>query len=271
MKRANLSAKEKPVPVKKTVAGRLWENFLFRNFVYAVVGLLLLLFITNFILLLLTQHNRTFPVPDFSGMTFEEALAVKEAKRLRLEIIDSVYVLHRPRGTVFRQLPEPQTEVKNNRRVLLVINACSPRKVIVPEVVGYSLRQAKAVLLSQGLAIGKLSYEPDIATNNVLAQYHKKRIIRQGSEINAGSEIDLVLGRNVESGQRTIIPSVTGLSAESAKDLLLDNSLNYVLRYDASVKNYADSLSARVYRQWPSASPVDIWNLGTAVELYLRP
>ncbi|MDR2358856.1 MAG: PASTA domain-containing protein [Prevotellaceae bacterium] len=255
----------------KNIVGRLWKSFLFRNIVYAAVGLPLLAFIINFALLLLTQHNRTFPVPDFSGLTFEEALAMKEAKRLRLEIIDSVYVMHRPRGTIFRQVPEPQTEVKNGRRVLLVINAHSPRKVTVPEVTGYSLRQAKAVLLSQGLAIGKLSYEPDIATNNVLAQYYKRRIIRQGTEIDAGSEIDLILGRNVESGQRTVIPSVTGLSTESAKDLLLDNSLNYELHYDASVKNYADSLAARVYRQMPSASSSNIWNLGTTVEIYLRP
>ncbi|MDR3133669.1 MAG: PASTA domain-containing protein [Prevotellaceae bacterium] len=265
-------------PVKKNAAKkpegfmmRLWKNFLFRNIVYAAVGLLLLVFLVNFSLLLLTQHNRTFPVPDFSGMTLEEALAIKEAKHLRLEIIDSVYVAHRPRGAIFRQLPEPETAVKKNRRVLLTINAHSPRKVTAPEVVGYSLRQAKAVLLSQGLAVGKLNYEPDIATNNVLAQYYNGRVIREGSELNAGSEIDLVLGRNLESGQRTVIPSVTGLSAEAAKDVLLDNSLNCELHYDKSVKNYADSLAAHVYRQMPSASPSNVWNLGTTVELYLKP
>ncbi|MDR3351245.1 MAG: PASTA domain-containing protein [Prevotellaceae bacterium] len=250
----------------------LWKNFLFRNIVYAAAGLLSLLFIINFTLLQLTQHNRTFPVPDFSGMTLEEALAVKESKHLRLEVIDSVYVLHRPRGAIFRQSPEPQAEVKNNRRVLLVINAHSPRKVTMPEVVGYSLRQAKAVLLSQGLSIGKLSYEPDIATNSVLAQYYKGREIPAGREIEAGSEIDLILGWNMETGQRTVIPSVAGLSAESAKDLLLDNSLNYELHYDnTSVKNYEDSLLSRVYRQLPSASSANVWNLGTTVELYLRP
>jgi beta-lactam-binding protein with PASTA domain len=248
---------------------KLWKYFVFRHIVYAVVGLPLLVFLVNFALLLLTQHNRTFPVPDFSGMTLEEALAVKEARHLRLEIIDSVYVMHRPRGVIFRQTPDPQTEVKNNRRVLLTINAHSAREVVVPELVGYSLRQAKAVLVSQGLSVGKLRYEPDIATNNVLAQYYKGRMIPAGGKVEAGSEIDLLLGRNIEAGQRTIIPTVTGLSAESAKDLLLDNSLNYELHYDRSVKNYADSLSARVYRQLPSASLSNVWNLGTTVEVYL--
>jgi beta-lactam-binding protein with PASTA domain len=255
----------------KNFIAKLWKYFVFRHIVYAVVGLPLLVFLVNFVLLLLTQHNRTFPVPDFSGMTLEEALTVKEAQRLRLEIIDSVYVMHRARGVIFRQTPEPQTEVKNNRRVLLTINAHSARKVAVPEVVGYSLRQAKAVLASQGLSVGRLRYEPDIATNNVLAQYHKGRAIPAGGKVDAGSNIDLALGRNAESGQRTIIPSVAGLSAESAKDLLLDNSLNYELHYDKSVKNYTDSLSARVYRQLPSASSSNVWNLGTTVELYLKP
>ncbi|MDR2802322.1 MAG: PASTA domain-containing protein [Prevotellaceae bacterium] len=261
---------KKTVPGEKTVVSRLWENLLFRNIVYVVVGVPLLMFIINFALLLLTQHNRTFPVPDFTGMTLEEALAMKESKKLRLEIIDSVYVVHRPRGAIFRQLPEAQTEVKNNRRVLLTINAHSPRKITVPNVVGYSLRQAKAVLLSQGLSIGKLTYEQDMATNNVLAQYYKRRAIPAGTTIDAGSEIDLALGRNFESGQRTVIPSVIGLSAELAKDLLLDNSLNYELHYDKSAGNYTDSLLSRVYRQLPSASPSNVWNLGTTVELYLR-
>jgi beta-lactam-binding protein with PASTA domain len=268
---------EEPAPVKKKAArtpenipGKLWKNFLFRNVVYMAVGLPLLIFVVNFVLLLLTQHNRTFPVPDFSGMTLEEALAVEEAEHLRLEIIDSVYVLHRPRGVIFRQTPEPQAQVKNNRRVLLIINAHSARKVTVPEVVGYSLRQAKAVLMSQGLTIGTLRYEPDIATNNVLAQYYKGRTIPEGIQIDAGSEINLALGRNAEAGQRTIIPSVAGLSAEAAKDLLLDHSLNHVLHYDKTVINYTDSLQARVYRQLPSASPSNVWNLGTTVTVYLK-
>jgi beta-lactam-binding protein with PASTA domain len=268
---------EAPAPMKKnpaktpeSFAGRLWKNFLFRNIVYAVVGLPLLFFLVNFVLLLLTQHNRSFPVPDFSGMTLEEALAVKEAKHLRLEIIDSVYVMRRARGTIFQQTPEPQSQVKNNRRVLLTINAHSARKVTAPDVVGYSLRQAKAVLLSQGLAIGKLTYEPDIATNNVLAQYYKGRVIPRGQQLDAGSAIDLVLGRNSEAGLRTIIPSVVGLSAESAKDLLLDHSLNYTLHYDKAIRNYADSLAARVHRQQPSASTSNVWNLGTTVDVYLN-
>lgn len=243
---------------------------MFRHIVYAVVGLPLLVFLLNFTLLLLTQHNRTFPVPDFSGMTLEEALAEKGAQHLRLEIIDSVYVMHRPRGVIFRQTPEPLTEVKNNRRVLLTINAYSAREVVMPELVGYSLRQAKAVLMPLGLSVGKLRYEPDIATNNVLAQYYRGRVMPAGEKVEAGSEIDLMLGRNAEAGLRTIIPAVTGLSAESAKDLLLDNSLNYELHYDKSVKNYVDSLSARVYRQLPSVSSSNVWNLGTTVEVYLR-
>jgi hypothetical protein len=60
------------------------------------------------------------------------------------------------------------------------------------------------------------------------------------------------------------------LSAESAKDLLLDNSLNCELHYDRSVKNYTDSLLARVYRQTPSASSSNVWNLGITVEVYLK-
>ncbi len=264
------TAKRKQPKRKKTFWGKLWGNYVVRNILYVIIGAPLFLFAVHVALLIGTQHNRSFPVPDFTGMTLAEALEQKESEHLRLEIIDSVYVPHRAKGTIFKQVPEPHAQVKNNRRILLTINAHAVRRVPVPDVVGYSLRQAKAVLASQNLVVGKLTYEADIATNNVLAQYYKGTRVAKGKQIEAGSAIDLVLGRNGAANQRTIIPALSGLSAEAAKDLLLYHSLNSVYYYDKTVKTYADSLSARVYRQTPSPSSANVWPLGTRVEVYLK-
>jgi hypothetical protein len=260
------SSRKKP---KKSLLQRLWNNILNRNMLYACAGFIILIFVINFLLKVGTLHGKSFPVPDFTGMQVSEAMALAHEQHLRLEVSDSVFVPHRQRGSIFRQIPEPYEQVKKGRRVLLIINALSPRKVTVPDVVGYSLRQAKAVLSSQGLSIGRLRYVPDIATNSVLDQLYQGFPIESNAQLNAGSEIDLLLGLS-QNGRNTTIPYVIGLIAETAKDVLLDNSLNASLHFDRNITNYADSLSARVYRQSPSASMSMIWPLGTKIEVYLK-
>ncbi|MDR2362699.1 MAG: PASTA domain-containing protein [Prevotellaceae bacterium] len=256
---------------KKNLLHRLWANMIVRHLLYAVMVFFALIIAISYALQVGTQHGKSFPVPDFTGMTVEEAIAVGQEKHLRVEVIDSVFVPYRPRGSVFRQMPEAYMQVKDNRRVLLTINAMTPRRVTAPDVVGYSLRQAKSVLVSQGLTVGRLRYIPDIATNQVMEQYYDGLPVETNMQLDAGSNIDLVLGLNLDqNGQYTTIPITVGMSAETAKDVLLDHSLNVGFHYDINVTNYTDSLAARIYRQSPAPSLSMIWPLGTRVDVYLR-
>ena len=80
--------------------------------------------------------------------------------------------------------------------------------------------------------------------------------------------VDLTLG--VNSGESTTyIPYLVGHTAQMAKDILIDNSLNVgVVSYDSTVKTYTDSLQAQVYKQSPAYSGVP-YQLGTKVSIYL--
>jgi hypothetical protein len=83
------------------------------------------------------------------------------------------------------------------------------------------------------------------------------------------SVIDLVVGLN-SGDSETYIPDVIGLKHITALDAVHSNSLNIRgLRFDSSVKNYDDSLSAMVYRQVPEPSDSIHVNMGTDVTLYL--
>jgi len=241
-----------------------------RQIAYAAGGVIVLTLIAHLLLLQITRHGKTFLVPDFTGMSMEEARQVAKKKHLRLEVTDSVYVHHLPRGAVFKQNPQASVSVKKNRRVLLTINSLSPRLVLVPNVVGFSLRQANAVLNTQGLNVGTLQYVRDIATNNVLEQRYRGAPIAANVKLPAESAIDLILGINNE-GIRTAIPQLTGLTLEQTKDLLIEYSLNTGrIQFDSNINNYADSLAAKVYRQIPAAAPrSELWNLGARVDIYL--
>ncbi|MBP3342742.1 MAG: PASTA domain-containing protein [Bacteroidales bacterium] len=250
-------------------ASQLKENILIKHIILAGCSLLVVIFLLFTMLKFITRHNQEFEVPSFINMTVEEAEAVARQYELRLEVTDSVYINRMAPGAIFRQNPEAASKVKKNRRILLTINANQPKLVKMPELVGYSLRQAQSELVSNQLSLGKLIYVKDIATNNVLGQLYKGRAIAEGEKIPSESVIDLKLGIN-ETDSTTYIPEIRGIPYRLVREKLAENSLNLSKAvFDESVTNYADSLSAWVYRQVPAPSDSVTVRLGTGVTVYL--
>jgi beta-lactam-binding protein with PASTA domain len=143
------------------------------------------------------------------------------------------------------------------------------KTITMPDLVGLSMRQAKAEVLSRGLVLGKLIYESDLATNNVLRQLVKGVEVEPGTELPAESVVDVVVGLNSRDCS-TYVPDVVGLKQISAVDAVHDNSLNIkTLQFDRSVKDYDDSLNAMVWRQVPEPSDSVHVKMGSDVTLYL--
>ena len=216
-----------------------------------------------------TKHNQELVVPDLSNLTVEEAVAEAALNDMIVDVTDSVFVKRMKRGAVYRQNPAPGSKVKSGRRIALTINAVNAKKLTMPNLVGFSMRQAKAELLSRGLVLGRLVYVQDMATNNVLRQLHGNREIEPGTMIESEAVIDLVVGLNGHD-YVTYVPNLAGLKCISAVEAVHDHSLNISkLRFDDTVRDYDDSLSAMVYRQVPEPSDSIHVNMGTDVTLYL--
>lgn len=244
-------------------------NWIVKNLLWGAIVIVAILILTILTLKIITRHNIELKVPDLSGMTVPEALKIANESSLRLEVTDSVFIPRMGRGEVYRQNPTAGSYVKKNRRVLLTINSLQPKKVAMPLVTGFSLRQAKAELAARQLKVGKLIYVQDIATNNVLSQLYQGREIPAGVQIVAESEIDLRVGMS-NRNNTTSIPSLLGFSLTTAKDILIDNSLNIGrLKYDQSVKSYTDSLSSFVIKQTPTSTDTLTHPLGSRVDLLL--
>ncbi|MDR1864241.1 MAG: PASTA domain-containing protein [Bacteroidales bacterium] len=215
-----------------------------------------------------THHGEALSVPDLRGMTLKEAEVLLTARKLRGKLSDSVYVASARPGSIVSQNPEPNFKVKKNRNVFLVINAVTPEMTYMPGVVGVSLRQATSILETQGLTVGKLTYVPDLAKNNVLKQRYNGREIRAKTKIAKGSSIDLELGRGL-SDERTHVPNLTGLYLSEARNILTKYFLNIgVMIYDSSVATSADSLRAFIWRQKPAGAGYTL-QLGDQVDVWL--
>lgn len=250
----------------KAVVG--WKGFwIVGNLGLAAVIAVVLIYGTQILLAIGTNHGETLNVPDFVGMSPKQAEALAQEVGIRVEVVDSVFS-KTGRGNVREQNPKAGAEVKEGRRIQLVINAKTVQKVAVPNLIGYSARQAVAELNSRGLTLGQFIYVSDMATNNVLKQKYKGRDIASGTMVEAEAPIDLIVGLNPRN-TGTVIPNVVGKRAYEARRELNDYYLN-VRRtfYDKSVKTYDDSLKAVVYKQSPEA-PGHV-RMGTDVNLYLR-
>jgi beta-lactam-binding protein with PASTA domain len=245
------------------------DNWIFKNLLKAAGAVIIILVCLILFLKFITRHNQELEVPDFAGLTIADAQKAASSANLRLEVTDSVFLPRMGRGVIFRQNPHAGSFVKKNRRILLTINSIQPKKVNMPSVTGFSLRQAKAELNARQLNVGRLIYVNDMATNNVLSQRFQGKYIAPGTPVETESEIDLELGLSSENNM-TSIPAVTGFSFVTAKDIIIDNSLNIGrLTFDSSVKNYADSISSFVISQSPAPTERLTHILGSRVDLVL--
>ena len=228
-----------------------------------------ILFFVIIFLWFFTRHNSSRPVPDFKGLSKTEAIELADDNSLRIQIADSVFSQEQKPGTIVEQEPKAGVHVKKNRRIFLIINALNPEKVAMPNVIGVSIRQAVAILESNGLFAGHLSYASDIATNNVLRQLFQGKAINPGKKINKGSYINLVLGKN-GNYDFAKIPNICGLTLRKAQRIISQESLNTgKIHYDNSVKNSADSLKAFIIKQKPEFTENEQASLGAYVDLWL--
>ena len=230
---------------------------------------LILLLGTLLWLKIYTHHGKTILVPDLRGLTIEEVDDVTSSRRLRFEVVDSVFSTEMPRGTVLKQNPQATSRVKKNRKIFLTMNAVNPEMVSMPQLTGLSFRQARLALQNAGLIQGMITYRPDFAKNNVLQQMHKDTVINEGTLITKGAVIDLVLGMGLSS-ETTRVPDLVGLGLEEATEIISDFFLNLgAVTYDESFEEAEDSSGAVVWRQYPDFDEFKRLNMGMELDIWL--
>lgn len=240
-----------------------------RHLLLAVAIAVIILLVTLVWLKIYTHHGQAISVPNLTGLTLDEADDVVSSRKLNIEVLDSIYANDMPRGTVVKQNPAPSSKVKVRRRIFVTMNAVNPEKASMPNLVSLSDRQAILALENAGLQLGEISYKPDFAVNSVLQQKLNGSVIEEGTMIEKGSRIDLVLGMGL-SNETTTVPDLEGLDLAAAKAAISDRFLNFGLAtYDQSVQNEEDSLLAWVYRQNPDYDGFTRINKGMEVFVWM--
>lgn len=248
------------------------KNFLIKLGI-AVGSILLVIFFLQFFLSWYTNHGEKNPVPDFTGLSFEEAERIAEDHDLRISIRDSVYDEKKPKNAVTEQDPEAGSFVKSNRMVYLRMNSLPTPLIEMPDLANpdkvLTLRQATATLEALGLTLGKVIERPDIAENAVLEQRYEGKIIEAGTKIKKGSTIDLVIGTGFEMDESVGVPDLVGLTLEEAQILMESSGLKIGSMIFSGKIN--DSASCVVTKQMPEYKADAIIRKGSSINISLKP
>lgn len=195
----------------------------------------------------ITKHNEYQKVPAIVGKNVDEARRLLEAKGFEVQIQDSIYIDTVPKLAVVKQSPEGDATVKVNRTIYLTINRAQPPMIEMPNLVGFSIRNAEMYLETLGLHLGDTTFRPDIAKNAVLEQLYKGQPIKPGTKVFMGSSISFVLGDGVGNTEMNV-PNLIGKTYAEVRRLLSSLNINITPVADADVTNQD---AAYVYRQNP--------------------
>ena len=227
----------------------LWVNLIASVF----VGILLFgLFLLS--LGWLTDHGKAASVPSLTGKSLEEVKRVLDSTGFEWEVQDSVYVDSIPPLQIVKQFPDADEVVKANRTIFLIVRSVEPPLVEMPNLIGYSFRNAVVVLKTMDLKVGDTLFRPDFARNAVLEQRMNGQLITPGTKIKKGSSITLVLGDGI-GDQPIPVPALVGLNYLEAKVLLDSAGLSFgAIVLESGVQ---DTASAWIYKQSPETLDED--------------
>jgi beta-lactam-binding protein with PASTA domain len=244
----------------------LWLHILLA---LGLIFLILFLFVLS--LNWITKHGESSTVPAITGKKLGDAETILENKGFELIIQDSVYYDSLPPGQILKQVPEADEVVKINRTVYVTINRFVAPDVEMPNLNGYSYRNAEMVLRNLGLRIGDTTFRPDFAKNTVLEATYRGNPIQAGAKIKMGSTIDLVLGLGI-SEEFILVPELVGMTYDEARALL--DAQGIIVGAVVPKPDVRDMASAFVYQQRPAPKTEDGKRLsiraGQMVDLFLQ-
>lgn len=161
--------------------------------------IILLIFLSLFItvkwLSSYTNHDEFVVVPDFKDQLVTGLNDFVQDKEVSYQVVDSIYDPKQKPGMVLRQDPEANSKVKHNRTVYLYVTGMVAPQITMPKLVDRSERQARLIIETYGLKVGRVTEKAADCNGCVLAQLQKGKDVEQGKSIKKGSVIDLVVGR----------------------------------------------------------------------------
>jgi len=145
------------------------------------------------IYLTISLGSRRVAVPDLIGKSDRDAELTLHSLGLEMGRKDYDFSEYYPRGVVMAQSIPSGDTVEVGTLVDVVVSLGSQTdRILVPNLVGKSLKEASEILMRTGLALGSVEYQiaPHLLPETVIEQS-----LRPGTEVDFGTAIDLIVSQ----------------------------------------------------------------------------
>ena len=183
----------------------LFSKKFLKHLLLATGVFLVILWITMELLSWYTHHDNILIVPDFRNQDLKQVTASKDFSNYRFMVIDSLFDPDKPKGSILTQDPFPGAKVKKDRTIYLTVTSFVPEKTTMPDLKDLTLRQAQTMLESAGLKLGNLQYIKSFDEDAVQNQFYKGRVIKQGTQLDKGSVINLTVGMGARVAEKDTV------------------------------------------------------------------
>lgn len=240
-----------------------------KNVVIATIVFVIGVFFVQYRLESVTLHGEEIGVPDFRGYQIDNIGEILERKKLRMEVVDSLYDRVLEPGAIIQQDPEPGSMVKENRRIYFTINSHSAPMVKIPPLIDQSKRQALATLEILELEVENVVYKVSLYDGLVLDVLYEGQSVAEGADIPLGSSVELIIGESNDL-PRVSMPNLIGLRMDQVDSVLNSYSLSKGMIIDCvECESASDSSSARVFRTYPQYKGNKRVRMGSSVDIWL--
>ena len=181
----------------KEFFGKFKSKYLWGNLMAMALTVVLLCVGVKYGLDIYTHHGEGVPVPNLTGMTFENAANLLDRNGLRIVVSDSGYNKRLPADCILAQSPGEGTSVKKGHTIYVTVNSPSSPTVTIPDIIdNSSVREATAKLTALGFKL----LDPKVVTGEKDWVYG---ILCRGRRISAGDRvsIDLPLTLMIGNGE----------------------------------------------------------------------
>jgi serine/threonine-protein kinase len=196
--------------------------------------------------------DHAIQVPQFVGLTLEEAQELAEEKGFTLVLDSKEYSDTVEAGLVLSQTPKRGQRLSKGGEVTIVLSK-GPKKDqdvtdMVPNLLGKTLESAEYTITQYGYVLGSVTYEDsDRAEGTVIGQTPTG-----GTKLDKGGVIDLVLS-NGSKTYTTTVPRLVGTTESMAMLALQDLGLFGYVMYE-----YSDTVAEGIVISQDVAAGTDV-------------
>lgn len=161
--------------------------------------------------------NDNVDTPTFIGQTKDSANTMADNIGLKLSFTSKTCA-DQPKGKICTQNPDPNTSVKKDSTVNLVVSTGAP-KVVVPSVVGQSFDDASETLTGD-------KYQFKVEKKEKVSGEDPGTVLEQdpvlGAQVEKGTTVTLTVAK---AEAKSTVPDVSGKSCDDAKAQMQQNNL----------------------------------------------